>query len=83
MTIHISAKFDGSDLAHHASFNYNCIESYVLTNKELFVNAAIKVLKEKCVNYFLVDFATMCFVEVYYFDKDRKEVNLFRKEKVK
>ena len=83
MTIHISAKFDNLETAHHASFNYNCIENYVLVNRGLFVNAAIRVLRDKCVNHFLVDFATMCFVEVYYRDRNGKEIQLFRKEKRK
>ena len=44
------------------------------------VNIALQKFKIKCVDYFRVNFADMCFFEVYYFD-GMKEINLFKKEK--
>lgn len=80
MDIHCSARFQNLTLAHHNHFDVNAPEQIILENKEKVTNLAIQNFKEKCANYFKVDFSTMVFFEVYFYRED-KEVTIFKKEK--
>lgn len=72
MKIHSSAKFTGHSMTFHNEIDIELHENTV--------NMALQKFKIKCSDYFKVNFADMCFFEVYYFDGE-KEINLFKKEK--
>jgi len=82
MKIHVSAKFPNYNFKFHDTFNVIGDENDVLRCKEYITNVAIRKFKEKCNDYFKIDFDTMVFFEVYFFDKDGKEVEIFKKEKL-
>ena len=81
MKIHSSAKFDGKEFKFHNEIEINLDINQIAQYSPQIINLAISKFKEKCKNYLNIDFATMYFFEVYYFDKE-KEINLFKKEKV-
>ena len=72
MKIHASARFTNHSMTFHNEIDIELNENTV--------NIALQKFKIKCVDYFRVNFADMCFFEVYYFD-GMKEINLFKKEK--
>jgi len=82
MQIHTSSKFNHSQNKFHDSFNINATDQQILDNKNKVVNMAIESLKLKCKTYFKVEFGGMVFFEVYYFNSEGKEIEIFKKEKV-
>ena len=81
MKIHISAKFPNYCFKFHDTFNVIGDESSVLKSKKYITNIAIHKFKEKCNDFFKIDFDSMVFFEVYFFDANAKEVEIFKKEK--
>ena len=81
MQIHTSSKFNHSQNKFHDSFNINATEHQILDNKNKVVNMAIESLKRKCEYFFKVDFGGMVFFEVYYFNSEGKEIEIFKKVK--
>lgn len=81
MKIHISAKFTGYNFKFHDTFNVLESESKILNNKLYVANLAVQKFKEKCRDFFKIDFDSMVFFEVYFFDEEAKEVEIFKKEK--
>lgn len=81
MKIHASAKFDNKDFGFHNEIDVDVTADQIQEQATKIINKSISKFKEKCSTYFKVDFATMCFFEVYYFTTE-KEINLFKKEKV-
>lgn len=81
MKIHISAKFPNYCFKFHDTFNVFESESKILNNKLYVANLAVQKFKEKCRDFFKIDFESMVFFEVYFFDVDAKEVEIFKKEK--
>ena len=81
MQIHTSSKFNHSQNKFHDSFNINATEHQILDNKNKVVNMSIESLKKKCETYFKVEFGEMCFFEVYYFNEEGKEIEIFKKKK--
>ena len=82
MQIHISAKFNHSEMKFHDSFEINATEQQIEEIKEKIINYAIKKFKDKCENHFKIEFSTMVFFEVYYFNSEAKEITIFKKEKI-
>lgn len=81
MKIHISAKFTGYSFKFHDTFNVLESEKKILENKLYIANLAVQKFKEKCRDFFKIDFNSMVFFEVYFFDRDSNEVEIFKKEK--
>ena len=79
MKIHSSAKFKNSDFSFHNEFELNLSLAQIGQNSTKIVNLALSKFKEKCEEYFKVDFATMCFFEVYFFN-GIDEILLFFKD---
>jgi hypothetical protein len=80
MQIHYSAKFNGRENLHHGFIDLNIEKNQIEKESEKIVSKAIGNLKFKCEKAFNVDFQTVEFFEVYYFD-DNKEISIFRKDK--
>jgi hypothetical protein len=81
MQINTSSRFNHSQNKFHDSFNINATDQQILSNKNKVVNMAIESLKKKCKNYFKVEFGDMVFFEVYFFNREGKEIEIFKKEK--
>ena len=81
MKIHVSSKFSHSETNFHTEFELNSTPQQISDNIEKVTNFAIQKLKEKCDNYFKIEFNTLAFIEVYYFINE-KEIQIFKKEKV-
>lgn len=81
MIIHITAKFEGKELAYHADFKVSRVDG----NEDKIRSHAISLLKKKCAEKFEIDFQTLQEIEVYYFDgedkKEQKEITIFKKSK--
>ncbi len=80
MKIHASARFTGSLLPFHNEIEVDIKDDQIKTNLERLINHVLSQFKIKCTDYFKVNWADMCFFEVYYFSKE-KEIQLFKKEK--
>jgi len=83
MKIHSTAKFEGCDLPFHDCFKIETPEQHILEVKNNVVNIALQKIKVKCKEYFKVNYEKMISFECYYYDKEGKEINLFKKEKEK
>lgn len=82
MKIHYSARFKDKEISYHGDFLLNASAKRILEEKNTVVRFAISDIKGKCENYFKVDFKTMTFFEVYFFDKNSgDEISLFAKTK--
>lgn len=81
MKIHSTAKFDGKTEKYHADFEINLTENQIIENSTKIINLAIGNFKKKCDDYFFIDFATMYFFEVYFYDEKSNEIQIFKKEK--
>jgi transcriptional regulator of nitric oxide reductase len=79
--IHCTARFDGQLLNHHECFLVGFPESEIPKAVNNIVNLAIEKIKIKCKQYFKIDFETMNSFEVYYYDKQGEEIQIFKKEK--
>lgn len=79
--IHCTARFEGSLLNYHDAFlvGFSGHELQIATNN--IVNLAINKIKVKCETYFKIDFDKMISFEVYYYDKQGIEKQIFKKEK--
>lgn len=80
MFIHASAKFEGSEFGFHNKIELNLPEEKVPDFQKKITNLAIGKFREKCENYFKIDFNKMTFFEIYYFYKG-KEIHVLKKEK--
>ena len=80
MKIHTSTKLSHSESKFHTEFDLNSTPQQISENIEKVTNYAIQKLKEKCENYFKIEFSTLVFIEVYYFINE-KEIEIFKKEK--
>lgn len=82
MTIHSSARFEGKKFSYHNAIELNLTADKAKLNANQIVNLSLAKFKEKCENYFKLNFAEMCFFEVYFWDiENKKEVKLFEKTK--
>lgn len=79
--IHCTARFDGITLNHHEAFLVGFPESEIPKATNTIVNLAIEKIRIKCKNYFKIDFNTMNSFEVYYYEKQGNEIQIFKKEK--
>ena len=78
MKIHSRAKFTSTYLRYHYDFETELtIEEIVLKIEDL-KKIMISELSKKCSKIW----STMYFFEIYYFNKESKQINLFKKEKV-
>lgn len=82
MQIHATAKFSASDFKFHNSLNVDVEIEKITSLKIQITNLALQKFKEKCINHFKVKFEDMIFFEVYYFNKEAKEIEIFKKEKI-
>ncbi len=80
MTIHTSSKFDNKELTFHNCFDIQITMQQLLSNKEKVVNLAVQNFKKRCAEYFKIEFSTLCFFEVYFFEGENC-IELFKKEK--
>ena len=80
MNINCSAKFDNKDLTFHHDFDIEITMQQLQSNKEKVVNLAVQRFKQRCTEYFKIEFSTMIFFEVYFFQGEN-EVELFKKVK--
>ena len=81
MKIHSSAKFENKKISFHNVFELKKDAVTILENKEKVTNLAISNFKEKCEEYFKIEFSQMNFFEVYFFNEGQ-EIKLFKKEKL-
>ncbi len=82
MKIHCSAKFSDKTETYHNDFNIEVLESQITELSDKITNLAIGKFKAKCEEVFEINFAAMVFFEVYFYDKESKEINIFKKEKI-
>jgi hypothetical protein len=82
MKIHCSAKFSDKTETYHNDFNIEVLESQIARLSDKITNLAIGKFKAKCDEVFEIDFAAMVFFEVYFYDKESKEITIFKKEKI-
>ena len=79
MKIHYSAKFNGHPEGHHGCFEVAIKKEQIEENKDQIISLAIGSCRDKCKWIFGMDFETMDFFEVFYYDCT--EVLIFKKQK--
>ena len=81
MKIHSSARFEDIDLTFHDCFVIEISESQVEGVEKNITNLAISKFKVKCTEYFGLDFNNLIGFEVYFYNSEGKEIQIFKKVK--
>jgi len=80
MKFHSSANFEASLMPFHNEFSIDVPFNEIQKNQVKIINHAIYYFKEKCENYFKIDFSKMIAFEVYFFSGEN-EIPIFKKVK--
>jgi len=80
MKFHTTAKFNGHPLGYHYIFEVDIQKEQIEGVIKGITNLAIKGMKEKCRDVFMIDFEEMHSFEVYYYE-NAKECIIYKKVK--
>lgn len=80
MKFNTTAKFGGHPLGYHYDFDVDIQKDQIEGVIQGITNLAIKGMRQKCAEVFMIDFEGMHSFEIYYYE-NAKEVTIFKKVK--